>query len=154
MPDFDNIRVSIINYFKNEKNIADSNCRINKFTRKWFQFRNLFTCIKQYFSVLFFSFHKYQKWIIENLLVFCYLNSSTILLSWEANFIYVINVNYLEYIFVNLLQMKINKIPVEGKNMEEKNVCIPMRFKYDCSLFFSSIRRWVLIYRSIYWLID
>ena len=43
LPVFDNIKVSLINYYKHEKYIADSNCRKDKFARKWFQFRDLFT---------------------------------------------------------------------------------------------------------------
>ena len=43
LPVFDNIKVSLMNYYKHEKYIADSNCRKDKFARKWFQFRDLFT---------------------------------------------------------------------------------------------------------------
>ena len=42
LPVFENIKISIVKYFKNEKYIAESNCRTNKFFRKWFQFRDLF----------------------------------------------------------------------------------------------------------------
>ena len=41
LPVFDNIKMLITKYFKNEKYIAVSNCRINKFEKKWFQFREL-----------------------------------------------------------------------------------------------------------------
>ena len=43
LPVFDNIKFSLMNYFKNEKYIADSNCKKDRFARKWFQFRDLFT---------------------------------------------------------------------------------------------------------------
>ena len=39
----DNIRICIIIFFSNEKYIANSNRRNDKFTRKWFQLRNLCT---------------------------------------------------------------------------------------------------------------
>ena len=42
LPVFDYIKLLLMDYFKYEKYIADSNCKNDRFARKWFQFRGLF----------------------------------------------------------------------------------------------------------------